>query len=216
MDDFIWVLVFIFFVVAPLLESVLKGGSRSRMPPDRRPQGQRRAPPAQRDAEMLSHQRAETRSRTAEDMLPAELWEILTGQKSPAPRPLPAPRSEWDEEADRDEESAVRDETLPVRTERDENREVEELLRHRERAAERQTFERAVPRVVSMESAPVAADVRHRKFHEMLARTRPAPAMEAPPAARNVIGELLRNGTTLEVRRAILMHEVLGRPKGLD
>jgi hypothetical protein len=214
-----WLLVFIFFVVAPILERVLKGGTR---PPQKGQRPQRRTPqprsglPGQPQAPGRT-QRAET----ATDMLPPELWEMLTGQKPPARKPdsAPVPDDRWDEEADHDEDDMANSPVaLPPSAPPDEERQIAELLKRREREALR-PVERTLPHVVTMETAPLPAAARHRAFHKKIAKLdhrKEAPAMEGPQAARNIIGDFLRDGSMVDIRRAILMQEVLGPPRGLD
>lgn len=227
MDEFFWIIVFILFIVAPMLERVMKGGTRP--PPGgqlpRRPgQQQQRMPPGQRprlpDAAGAGSPQERT-STTAADVLPPELWELLTGQKPPARTspPIPPPEeSSWDEEGDRDELEATRTaQSLPAPVSNDEDRQVADLLRRRDREARQvQRYERVLPQVVSMERAPLSAAARHKQFHERLDRLKPAPAMQAPEPARSIVGDILRDGSSTDIRRAMIMQEILGTPKSLE
>ena len=102
------------------------------------PRGERLEPqPRSRAAGMRDRTlpRVETRPapapEQASDMIPAELWEILTGQRRPpAPAPRPAP-----DEADDDEELIPDEESLLVPEVSREDEEAAELIRRR-RAAE--------------------------------------------------------------------------------
>jgi hypothetical protein len=217
-----WLLIFIFFVLAPILERVLKGGKR---PP---PRGQQR-PRERRIPQTRSRLPGEpppaggtqrSGTETAADVLPPELWELLTGQKPPArvPPRQPAPEDQWDEEADRDEaDQAAATIALPPAPS-DEERQVTELLKRREREALR-PVERSYPQIVTLETAPLPPAARHREFHRRIDKVdakKAAPAMEAPEAARDIIADILQDGSMVDIRRAILMQEVLGPPKGLE
>jgi hypothetical protein len=70
--------------------------------------------------------------------------------------------------------------------------------------------QRAAPRVVSMEDLEIDAESRHDRFHQRLQTLR-APARVR---ARSPNPYRLRSGEDL--RRAIVMLEVLGTPKGLE
>lgn len=223
MGENFWLLIFIFFVVAPILERVLKGGKRPPPPSQRqrRPPQQRRLP--QQRTQLPERQGTQQqRGETAADILPPELWELLTGQKPPArvPPASEAPReAQWDEEADHDEEERARaSSSVPAPIAYDEDKEAAELLARRQRAADR-PVDRSVPIVVSMETPPPPAAVRHREFHRKIDKVdakKVAPEMEAVQPARNIIADVLRDGSTVDIRRAILMKEVLGPPKGLE
>lgn len=227
MGENFWLLVFIFFVLAPILERVLKGGKRPPPPTQRqrRPPQQRRLPQQRPQLpEPQGRQPQRTGNETATDILPPELWELLTGQKSPARVPPPSPEAprretQWDEEADHEEEErALASSNLPAPIAYDEDKEAAELLARRQRAADR-PVDRSAPVVVSMETAPLPAAARHREFHRKIDKVdakKVAPAMEAVQPARNIIADVLRDGSSVDIRRAILMKEVLGPPKGLE
>ncbi|MCI0432600.1 MAG: hypothetical protein L0271_02970 [Gemmatimonadetes bacterium] len=226
MDELFWVIVVIVFVIAPAIEKVLKGGTKA--PPGRRvpPQAGRRplprspadrtsatgpfrpAPPAQR--------RPAPSSEGASDLLPAELWEVLTGQR-PAPRPPPPPD---EDEEEIEEEEAPAEALPPARVEsRDENGLAGDLLRRRQRElmAARQVDRRA-PAIVSLESEPLPSRQRHAAFHRRVDRPAP-PAVSREPReipAADAVAALLQSGDTNQMRRAILMQEILGPPRGLE
>jgi hypothetical protein len=148
------------------------------------------------------------------------LWELLTGQKPPArvPPRQPAPEDQWDEEADRDEaDQAAATIALPPAPS-DEERQVTELLKRREQEALR-PVERSYPQIVTLETVPLPPAARHREFHRRIDKVdakKAAPAMEAPEPARDIIADILQDGSMVDIRRAILMQEVLGPPKGLE
>ena len=231
MEDFFWVMVVIFFVVAPMIEKILKRRTRGQPPAGGLPQQRRPLPrpQAERDRAALDAQASRAESRTAAaGMLPAELWEVLTGQ-----RPMPLPPAPGREEAGRVEERSYEgpgyeetddDERLaaaappPARVERrDEEAVAGDLLRKRQREQIAARYvEHKPPAVVSLESAPRPARQRHAAFH---ARVDPAPALAPPPRvprAADAIAPLLQRADRNEIRRAILMREVLGPPRGLE
>jgi hypothetical protein len=154
-------LLIILFIVAPLLERLLKAGQQ---PPEqggpqvpRRPgqplprQQPRRMPTADGEEELpfrsvpAGHERDEE---AAAGMLPDDLWEILTGEKRPQPpreapaeppRPAPAPTAQVPPPLQREPDVAQRREIARLEQKRREEEErVAELRRGDQRRAERQ------------------------------------------------------------------------------
>ena len=228
-DNFLTIVLFILFVVAPLLERVLKG--RANPPP---PQQRPRVPRADEDDEDITTARPETRlPRRGEadgtGMSPDELWEILTGERRPRSGPLPhepaevdvewEPRtrtlpSPWADEADVEDVAA---ETYADEIS-SEDAEVEELRRARERGVH--TAERApayeLGPVISLEGAAEVGPLRHVAFHERL-RAQEQAIAEAKAAARaEVRGQRLSLGKLSELQRAMVLAELFGRPRGMD
>jgi hypothetical protein len=228
LEDFFWLIVFIFFIVLPALERVLRGGTRGRTPP---PTARRRAPPAaqprrlpqsraEQDRVLLEQQAREAERRTAAEMIPPGLWEVLTGERLPstAPRGLPQRRPPaWDEEADTEEEEAeeaarTRPEALPVEAAESEEAALDELLSKRRRETiEQRRVVHPPPQIVSLETEPAVPAGRHAAFHQRVGLS--APAKVQRPADMTLP---LRNRDRAELRKAILIQEVLGRPKGLE
>jgi hypothetical protein len=267
-------LLIILFIVAPLLERLLKAGQQPPEPPpqgglpgQRRPgqplpgQQPRRIPPMADEEEIsfrdvpAGHGREEE---SAEGMLPDDLWEILTGEKRPQrpppPEPQPAesapaevPRAQVPPPVRTPSEVARRAEALRQRVERERARR-EELERRRTRQPE-PSRERSLPSVemrdrsprererrpaapppsaadrhvrpVHVRTAPVVVsydidipgdDERHAQFHERLDRD----AAAARKAAAVVGPRVFDFDDPTDLRRAIIMAEVLGKPKGLE
>jgi hypothetical protein len=222
------IFLFIFFVL-PLLQRIL-GGGKQQQPPGGRP-GQRppaRVPPPQRRPLPDARERTPTATQPspasrpsaetsdadrAAQLIPAELWEILTGERRmPAPQrpvpPTPSPEADLDEELAQDEEAAA------ARSAVDEDRAAAELLRRRERDTERDRLVvRAPVQIVSLETEPLAEPARHAAFHREVA-TLPAAVVARQTRPRPALLPSLDNRTDL--MRAIVLQEVLGRPKGLD
>lgn len=219
--DFYWIVIFFFFVVLPLLEKLLKGGKGTAPPPRRRmpDRGPPRTmhPPREREP----HQPAEWRDAPATtttterserdqaaDLIPADLWEILTGEKRPPVRLPPSPEPDLDEEFQEDEESE------PIRPAVDEEKRAAELILRRDReTAERRSTDREPPVIVSLETEPLAEPLRHAAFHRELDKAPHRPAIVQRPAAHRLLGTL---DSHAELRRAVVLQEILGPPKGLE
>jgi hypothetical protein len=95
-----------------------------------------------------------------------------------------------------------------------EEQEAPEQAPEIETVGERDYVGREMPRVVSLEKPPVEAIVpdtekRHDEFHEQYVRTFRQVRIERPVSR----GHEMLNPKSL--RHAILMHEILGPPKGL-
>ena len=209
MEDFIGaILVFIVFVLGPILEQMRKKGQRR--PPGPPPQQQRRPLPRPESSRVPESARdlpvrvppaepVEARSQevSAAEMLPDELWEILTGQPKPrpaTPRP-PAPDVEDEETAD---EELLTAEDVNVETRR---------TRFEEAASVEAPPPREYPVVVSMEEVPDPRK-RHAAFHEKILQT----SIAAP--AR--IASARYFSTPADLRRAVIMQVILGPPKALE
>ncbi|HEY8469111.1 MAG TPA: hypothetical protein VIL18_05690 [Longimicrobiales bacterium] len=242
MDDF-GSLLFLVFVLWSVLRGVLGGGTqapprrgappRTRprpedVPPHGAPAGSRHetgqsgvAPPVETEA---------AASTSAADMIPDELWEILTGEKrrpvvvrapeageetSPVrahvpdlePDFEPGFKPDYDEgdiesEFEPDEVAGLEAEPAPVPV--GEDRSVE-VLQPAGGAASLETE----PAVVSLEAPLPPAAERHAAFH---ARITKAPAQRERAASRIP----LQLGGRSELRRALILSEVLGPPKALE
>ena len=209
MDDFIGaILIFIVFVLGPILEQMRKKGQRR--PPGPPPPQQRRPLPRQPESARIPQPSREAPSRvatpepvatrtedvSAAEMLPDELWEILTGQPKPRPAPPPpAPDVEDEETAD---EELITAEDVNIETRR---------TRFEEAVSVEAPPPREYPVVVSMEDVPDPRK-RHAAFHEKIQQTSlAAPAAIAGPRYFS---------TPADLRRAIIMQVVLGPPKALE
>ena len=220
-------LLIIIFIVAPLIERLLKAGKGTQQPPEPRPQ--QRIPPQQRVPQprpqqqtLPQHRREESAGRdddAAADMLPDDLWEILTGERRTPRGPAPTPRAEPQDV----------DERYPVEAYPDEAPSLEEaaleqpsergwLSRLPEEPAvvlspesyERPLPQRDVPRVVSLEELEFDTEKRHDSFHRRLETLTPVARVQRPSPG------VYRFTNDEDVRRAIVMSEILGPPKGLE
>jgi len=233
LDNFFFVLLVIFFIVAPILEKILKGQRPMPPPQQRRPPAQRHTLPEGRPATGESQGRtvaAPEGQRDATDLLPAELWEILTGKRpdrsrqsesaqTPAPTagrsvstaPPPARRAPPGQARQGRSQTVSRPGSVgapPL----DEAAAAAELNRRREQEeARRRRYDYSTGKAVSLEVEIAPEAVRHNAFHEKLARL-PEPA--AGPK-RQVAFDLHLNDVAA-LQHAIVLQEVFGRPKGLD
>lgn len=134
--------------------------------------------------------------RAAAEVIPDDLWELLTGERRP---PRAAPRQDectvepaaTRAEPGRSEETARR---VPTET-------------RREDRVVRVAPEWEAPAVVSLEEPPPPPEVRHAAFHQKLERLQVA----APPRRRRSA-----LGGRHDLRRAMILREILGPPKGLE
>jgi hypothetical protein len=204
MEDILRILVFVLFVLAPIIEQLRR--KRQQPPPQQRPLPQPRVEDARTRTPVRTQQPVEasrTEDTSAAAMLPDELWEILTGQPKPKPaRSGPyAPAPDVEDEVVVDEEAVIREEAqVPTRRRRsfDEAVSLEKMPR------------RAPPEVVSMEGPPPAPAVRHAAFH---AKVDPGSAPNIAEPIRPEIPELRR---PRDLRKALLAHTILGPPKALE
>jgi hypothetical protein len=223
-----FILLIIVFIVAPLIERLLKAG-KGQEPPEQGP-GQR-LPPGQRPSQRLPQQRGPDRppqrqqpagrpadEQAAAEMLPDDLWEILTGERRAPRQPVPEPVEEvgyadtysvedYPDDDDSLEELAARD--VPSADEWMAEPVPEQVVIVPEPYV-RPIPKRDVPRVVSLEELEIDSDERHDDFHDKLDRMAAAErAGRRPPNA-------FRFTKDDDLRNAIIMSEVLGPPKGLE
>jgi hypothetical protein len=214
--DSIFILIIIVAFVARAIGDALKGGKKA--PPQQRPRsgpqqrlphqpGQRPLPPGR------PSEGTEGGSESAADLVPQDLWEILTGQRrvpTPPPRPAqPAPYAEEDEAiGEREDDSHF---TVEPRAE---DREAEALIRRRRMVRrEARQFDHTPPITVSLENEPPPMSVRHAAFHRKLDAAPPIVATVQRP--HSMVAELNFDQPGA-LRRAIIVQEVLGPPKGLE
>jgi hypothetical protein len=248
------ILLLILFILAPLLEKLLRAGR-----PQPPPQEQQQQRPGQPGPQARPQPRTEVEEESAAGMLPDDLWEILTGERRPtarqaprepdltydepvrtqppAPAPAPPPRraearlpAQSRPMPDRSRGASERQRRLPRVEQRrlpeiDDRRLPEVEIRRpgptvRQRSAgpppsaadelvRRPTVHRA-PAVVSLETPIEDGETRRARFHERLAATaQPRTGIPVPQSAWAF-------ASADEVRRAIVMAEILGPPKGLE
>jgi hypothetical protein len=237
--DNLFILIIIFSFVARAIGEAVKGGKKGPgQQPGQRPQ-QRPGLPQQRpqQQELPRHDEpreyasrfpierppaeAPAQKQSAEDvaaeMIPDELWRILTGQPKPQRTQTPAPQESY--EADVDEELGAYDQAAPegwgATDLTREDREAQELTERRADVAREheRTPETYQPLVVSMETEPAPTPVRHAAFHAKYDSPQVLPGFQ-----RNRGASLARiaGGGPQALRRAVILQEVLGKPKGLE
>jgi hypothetical protein len=166
---------------------------------------------------------------SAADMIPDELWEILTGEKrrpvvvrapeaeaetrpSGARAHVPDFEPEFEPDFDEDFESEFEPEGVvgleaePAPVSVGEHRSLEVL----QPAGRAESLE-AEPVVVSLEAPLPPPAERHAAFHSRIGDAKPQPARE-----RVRSGGPLRLGGRSELRRMMILREVLGPPKALE
>jgi hypothetical protein len=233
--DNLFILLIIFSFIARVIGDALKGGKKppGGAPPGRRPlprpDEQSTRPQPRPPGRMLpdggvrgrAPARAEAparpapeRASDASDMIPDELWQILTGQPRPPARPRPVPVPVPDE-ADEDEELIPDEESLLVPEVSTEDRDAAELIKRRRAEVARRERGPDIyrPKVVSLEREPLPTAARHAAFHVKHDPQAAAKVLhrEPPPGLARIMGT-----DAGALRRAIILNEVLGRPKGLE
>jgi hypothetical protein len=234
-DDLFTLLIIVMFV-APLIERIFKGARGQQQQPQRRPpQRTLPRPPQQRSpgetVESATTTAEPVATRDASDIIPGELWEILTGQKRPEPppppqpiqrpapppvqRPAPVVRRPPQPALEEDEEevaASVRRRSFDVDY-GDEDASARELEKRRARALEKaRRVEHRPPVVVSLETEPLPEPRRHTAFHQKLEKMSAAPRRRQSPQTMLKFDPSDRDA----LQRAIILHEVLGRPRGLE
>ncbi len=217
MDDLFPLLLFLIFVLGPILEGLKRKNKGQPPPPKQRPMPQRptqrRLPEATSRTEEVSTRPRPTEE-TAATMVPDDLWEILTGQKRPPVLTTPQPgppqkRQPWDvvydPDADEDEDEVEAGEEIAAREDVNiENR------RARVEAQSLETLERhAEPVIISLEENLPTMAQRHADFHKKI-------ATPVPVVTRVERHLRLQLNSRAEIQRAFILQEVLGKPKGLE
>jgi hypothetical protein len=245
------VLFFIFFVL-PILERVLKGSGKQEPPPDQRPRqddqlgaGGVRTLRSEQGGGVESAQAGargpvggaspdepwSDEPSDASDMIPDDLWEILTGERRQRPAagpPTPPPEAglPYGSSGEEQEEPGWytyedEPEVSPAPAAGSdrwhtghsaEGRRVESAREDHERgvhSADRAPVHEAPPlHVFDVASVPTDR-ARHAAFHRRFDEVK-----SEPPARRPE--RLFHLRSRDELRRAIIMKEILGRPKGLE
>ena len=226
--DFFEVLIVVAFILVPLLEGIFKqrGKKGGEEPIPRPAPRERERVEARTGAGPGGLAGSESQAGTggadgaAADMVPADLWEMLTGEKRPAPPGEPAPwetgggpawespSEEFPEEIGGTEEAALEETQIVAPWEEWRTTEIE-----REPRPQPLSLEYEGPEAYSLETLPAAPEVRHRRFHEKYDSPLDVPPVHTPSA---VFGEL-RSGLQGDgLRRSVLLAEILGPPKGLS
>lgn len=216
--DFFEVLIVLAFILIPLLDGVFR---------QRRAGNGEGGKPVPAPRQQQERERAEARERvgagagagaptdeSASDMIPADLWEILTGERRTGPAAPPAP---W--ETPEEAPGEILEEEAAYRTEAESAEdawisapwESPEREPEPEMAPEPVSLEYVGPEAISLETPPPPPEVRHLRFHQKY--DEPAFALREP--VPSVASELRQGLEGAGLRRSILLAEILGPPKGL-
>lgn len=219
MDDLFYLILFFVFVLAPLLEKLRgKGRVGTPLPPDQR----RRTPTRDADEGWQAGGQptgvsADDGTREAHSVIPDDLWELLTGERRSERRPVPIEESEPAAYAEAEdvevvsaedvgwEEAGSLEDVEPIRRER-----IEETTRVPAREAPEWLYaepERSpAERLAALRAEPVAVS--------RLATSKP---LETEVLGRRParLGRLWLKDMD-ELRRAVVLMEILKRPRGLE
>lgn len=226
MEGGLFLVFIIIALVARAIEAMTKGkgGQQPPLPPQRRPRAGQEQPYGTRPRERPSAADgvpADATEDAAAAMIPDDLWEILTGRPKPqpsGPQPAPQPRLPEQTYADAADDVAF-DDVLHDRTAEYERQwrveqaqrelEHEQLMDRRLREQDMHTADKA-PIVYSLERPLPPAAVRHATFHEKLE----VPVVQKRRTRRPDARQWLFSGD--DMKRAIVLQEVLGPPRGLE
>ena len=217
MDDLFGIILFLIFVLAPIIEGIRKQG-KGRQPPQRPPS---RLPDARpRMPELPQRSQTEEVSGKARDaasvLIPDDLWTILTGEQRPpvlTTPPTAPPRKRLEtvyippEEAEDEEAVAAEDVNVELARTSREAVQLEHARRHKPEVAISLEVE---PEIVSLETGLPSGKARHAAFHDKLIQSEPAAA-----AARARTSKM-KFTDPVEIRRMFILQEVLGKPRGLE
>lgn len=203
--DLFEILFIALFVLIPVFEGILKKSRRQPPPDEGAPRPARGIPRGDagdgEEAEARGwepEREREVRSRRVEpgpasDMVPEDLWEILTGERRPSATGTrePTPEPAYDEV-----------EAEPWSAE-------PEWAPERDVAPEPVSLEYMGPEAYSLEQPLPPPEVRHARFHEII----DAIEVEVPAKQSSLLRSLTRQ---TGLRDAVLLSEILGPPKGLE
>lgn len=215
--DFFEVLIILAFIFLPLIDGILKSRRAGQQEdvPDKTPPARERERVGQGAGTMGGSGRSPqdpVESGPAADMIPADLWEVLTGERRSEPKPA-EPSWQEDEEPwgptpaeEFPDELGGEDGDLPPWA-----REYEDTGDVEPETTEPVSPPHGFPQVVSLEAPPPPPEVRHRRFHEKYDSEAPTPA----PVRSDFRGELRSGLRGQGLRRSVILAEVLGPPRGL-
>ena len=194
------------FILFPVLEGILKQRKKGKGP---RPDPDQDIGPARSEVE-------EEEVRAASDMVPDDLWELMTGERrepgEPAGGAEAGPEAPWSTT-----EEAGRAETGAGTATEPESWEPEPWMDDSAVSREPESLEYEGPEAYTLETPappPVerrvpSAEARHRAFHAFIDEPQPSGRRRRSPLVKALHGP---GG----LRQAVLMKEVLGPPKGLE
>lgn len=203
--DLFEVLIIAFFILLPILEGIAKQRRKS--------QGQGRGTGTTTPGRRPEPERQEPRS--AAEMLPDDLWGLITGQTREPPRPVARDaEAPWSESP---EPSSMRTAESGTATSggwepepwMDAEETVEEPASLEYQGPEAYSLETPAPPPRSLETPLPSPEARHRAFHAKLDKPRNRRKRTDSP-----LMQALRRPDGL--RQAVLLKEILGPPRGLD
>ena len=197
------------FVLFPILDQLFKRGRKGgQLPESKLPGEEGRVDPAPDEREPVS----------AADMVPDDLWAVLTGERRerggvatrPEPRTGPAEPVPWSIDAEEMREEPI-GEPAPSwwNEEPEEQQPGLEPVSLEYEGPEAYSLERVDFRPESLEKPIPEPEARHRAFHEII--DRPGRRRRREPSA---LVRALRRPEG--IRQAVVLKEVLGPPKGLE
>ena len=208
------------FVLIPVLDGILKKGKRpppteeegAARPAGGLPRGDRGERGPGRDPRGGLGGAAQPGP--ASDMVPEDLWAILTGERRPSgPATMEAPeRDAYGERAYEEptfEEAGFEERSFEERSFEEAGFEKDPCSVEPELPGEPVSLEYMGPEAYSLETPPPPPEVRHAQFHRTLDRLEVA----APKRKRPLLRALTRPSG---LRDAVILAEVLGPPRGLD
>ena len=213
MDNLFTVFLVLVFVLGPILEQMKKKEQerkrQQQLPPE---------PPVALPRSSTEEISSKPRD-SAATMVPDDLWAVLTGEQRPAPQapaPVPGPVKErpWDvvyippEETDNEEDLAGEDVNVEVRRSSRDAVQREHAARHK--PVEALSLEVTTPNIISLETPLPSAAARHTAFHKKV------DSVAAPVAVQSSRKVLLGVATRSELKRAFVLQEILGKPRGLE
>lgn len=206
--DLFELLILAAFVLFPILDGILKQRQKGRGS-EKEGQGQG---PDRSTAQRRPEGRAES-PRSAADMLPDDLWELMTGEKRPRQEPETqgSPWSSTPAETQSGpatstaESGAAEPEPWVV----DDEATAPEPVSLEYEGPEAYSLEAPAPEPRSLEQPIPSPSARHRAFHEMIDRPERRPTVRTSPLIRSL-------STPSGLRQAVLAREILGPPKGLE
>ena len=202
--DFFELLLIALFILFPILDGVLKQRKKGQGPPGGLDE-------VEGSGDVESGRSETGQDRAASEMLPDDLWELMTGERRDAGgRPGSGGSDEpWSVEA---ESSSVEAASSEVDEEWSEPWAVDDEVTAPELSMEYEgpeAYSLETPAPPPIERTVPTAEARHRAFHELIDRPRPKRKRRMSPLMRS-----LRSPDGL--RQAVLLREILGPPKGLE
>ncbi|MGK7310887.1 MAG: hypothetical protein ACN0LA_01485 [Candidatus Longimicrobiales bacterium M2_2A_002] len=207
--DLFEILFIALFILFPVLEGILK----------QRKKGKGQRPGAEQGPESAGSEAREEEVRAASDMVPDDLWELMTGERrQPGSEPVgeAEPEAPWSTAGKAGTGAGAAGTASEPASEPD-AWEPEPWMDQTASSPEPESLEYEGPEAYSLETpapAPVerrvpSAEARHRAFHGFIDEPRPSRRRR-----RSSLGKALHRPEGL--RQAVLLKEVLGKPKGLE